>query len=481
MSDAAALRRPERRHLAPPTAAEAASARIVGMSATALMALFFMALMLPIEPRLGPIRMTPYNALQIVLFIPLLLRFRNDPSNRIVPLDLFMVLHVLMMAVAIYYHHGLERGVYIVNQTVTVFGGYLIGRVMIRSAADYRRFFACFFWSLLIFLPFAIYELLTKTMLVSDLLGRITQVHPRAGQPPRLGLFRVQGFTEHSILFGLYCSIGVANFFYIWRDEPVKRLTRTGLAGLMTFMSLSSAPVIALGIQLLLIAWDRTLQIFAYRWYVLVISSAFILAVFQLGYENGIIGLVIDNLLFDAKTGWGRTEVFEYGAAEVLRHPMLGIGLNDWVRPWWRKPSVDNYYLATAMRFGLPALLAFCLGLAVHGQRIMRQRRLSDIAASYRRGYLLAWVGLIFVLATVNVWGAVSVMVMVYLGAGAWFYAGDAGEAPEPVRHRRSGDRNTVARRRSGRAATVSGATARGARPVSRRERHPMKQDRPGE
>ena len=123
------------------------------------MALFFLPLMLPIEPRIGPIRMTPYNALQIVLFIPLLVRFRNDPSNRIVPLDVFMALYVLWMAVAIYHHHGTTRAVYIVNQTVTIFGGYLIGRVMIRSAADYRRFFTCFFWGLLLFLPFAVFEL----------------------------------------------------------------------------------------------------------------------------------------------------------------------------------------------------------------------------------------------------------------------------------------------------------------------------------
>ena len=71
----------------------------------------------------------------------------------------------------------------------------------------------------------------------------------------------------------------------------------------------------------------------------------------------------------------------------------------------------------------------------------MGQRRLSEEAASYRRGYLVVWVGLIFVLATVNIWGAVAVMVMAYVGAGAWFYTGDAGEAPEHGAGHRSGDR----------------------------------------
>ena len=74
----------------------------------------------------------------------------------------------------------------------------------------------------------------------------------------------------------------------------------------MTFISLSSAPIIALGMQVMLIAWDRTLRIFAYRWYVLVITVGFrCSSVIQLGFENGIVDLVIENLLFDARPGGG--------------------------------------------------------------------------------------------------------------------------------------------------------------------------------
>jgi hypothetical protein len=470
MSEAAALRRPARRHLAPPTVEEAASARIAGVSASLLVVLFFLSLMIPIEPRIGPIRMTPYNALQILLFVPLLLRFRNDPSNRIAAIDVFMLLHVLWMAVAVYYHHGTSRAVYMVNSTVTVFGGYLIGRVMIRNAEDYRRFFTYFFWALLIFLPFAVFELLTRQMLLSEIFAKVVPVHPRAGQPPRLGLNRVQGFTEHSIIFGLYCSLAVANFFYIWRDDAVKRLTRTGMAVWMTLMSLSSGPLIGLGLQLLLIAWDRSLRIFAYRWWVLGIMSAMAVAFIELGVEGGLVGLVIDNLTFDPRTGYGRTDIiFHYGSLEVLRHPIFGIGFNDWVRPWWKKSSVDNFWLLTAMRFGLPALLLLVVGLAVHAARIIGRKRISEEAASYRRGYLVAWVGLVFVLSTVAIWGSVAVMVMAYVGAGAWFYTGDAGTPPEPAPRRRGDARaaSAAARRRQGAAPGVvgapPGATAAGA------------------
>lgn len=469
MSEAATLRRPERRHIAPPTAEEAAGARIAGMSASVLMALFFLSLMVPIEPRFGPIRLTPYNALQILLFIPLLLRFRRDPSNRLIPLDGFMAFYVFWIAVVIYHHHGASRAVYIINQTLTIFCGYLIGRVMIRSAADYRRFFEYFFWGLLLFLPFALLEMLTRHMFLSEILAKVVPVHARAGQPPRLGLFRVQGFAEHSIIFGLYCSLGVSNFFYIYRNEMAKRLTRTGMAAFMTFMSLSSAPNIALGIQLMLMAWDRTLKLFAYRWWLLGIGSTVLVVFIQLGVPGGLVGLVIDNFAFDPKTGYGRTDIiFHYGSLEVIRHPIFGIGLGEWVRPWWKKPSVDNFWLATAMRFGLPTLLAVVLGLAVHFAAIMRQRRLSEDAENYRRGYLVAWVGVIFVLATVNIWGSVAVMIMAYIGAGAWFYTGDTGQAPAGRRRRDETRVSPAAARRRAAAGTaplpgtaaVPGATA---------------------
>ena len=182
MSKATTLSRPERRPLSPVTAAEAAGAQVAGMSASAVIGLFFLALMLPIEPHVGPIRLTPYNALQIVLFIPLLLRFRNDPSNRLIPLDAFMALYVFWIALVIYHHHGTARAVYIVNQTVTIFGGYLIGRVLIRRAADYGRFFRYFFYELVFFLPFAVIELLTRHMIISEILAPISDVLPRAGQ-----------------------------------------------------------------------------------------------------------------------------------------------------------------------------------------------------------------------------------------------------------------------------------------------------------
>ena len=151
-----------------------------------------------------------------------------------------MAFYVFWIAVAIYHHHGTSRVVYIVNQSVTLFGGYLIGRVMIRNAADYRRFFTWLLWMLVVFLPFAVFEFAFSRSLV-DLAS--PSAAPAAAPAACGSVPPGAAASRHPILFGLYCSIVVANFFYIFH-ERTKRLW-DALAMAMTFMSLSSGPHIA--------------------------------------------------------------------------------------------------------------------------------------------------------------------------------------------------------------------------------------------
>lgn len=460
--------RPERRWLGAETAQDTGAQRILGISTSLLLGLFMATLLVPAEFRVG-IRLTPYTALLIVFIVPLVLHFLHDRSNRIIALDGFMALYVVWIGLAILINHGPSRAVFIVNQTITLYGGYLVGRVLIRGEADYKRLFTYFLFGLLFLLPFVLLELLTRKLLINDIFSMVATVHTRAGQGMRLGLNRVQGVFEHSITYGLFCSIAISNLFYVYRDQLAKRLSATGLAAFMTFISLSSAPNIAMGMQFAMIAWDRTAQIFRTRWVVLVGSGLLGLGVIQMATENGIVGLIIENFAFDPTTGWGRTEIFEYGSAEVLRNPLFGIGLGEWIRPWWRKSSVDNFWLLTAMRYGLPALGFLWVGLAIHALRIMFRGGLSETAAAYRTGYLLAWVGVVFVLGTVHIWGAVSVFIMTYIGAGAWFYTNDA----PPPRNRRAaaqgverGSKQAPARGidRTGRLAASPGATGTAAR-----------------
>ena len=438
MSDARASQRgrPERRHL---HARRAANARtgpetlLFGITPRTLLVLFLVALVVPINFSLAGLQLTPYNSLLIVFLIPAFLYFlRNDP--RVVGLDVFMALNVLWLAVAIYHNHGSSRMIFILNQSVTLFGAYFFGRVLVRNAADHRLVFRCMLWILIVLLPIAVLEFAFSRSLVDLALGKRWTGGGAGGL--RLGFRRVSTVFPHPILFGLFCSIMVANFFYVFYERTTGRLWKTLLAMAMTFMSLSTGPNLAQLIQLILIAWERILRILTAKWAILVVIGGTVLGIVQLAYPGGVAGFIIETLAFNPQTGYGRLEILEYGGASVLEHPVFGIGLSTWERPWWRPISVDNYWLLTAMRYGLPALAFMWIGIALHLVRIMVRRDLSEAAASYRKGYVIATLGLFFVLGTVHIWGAVSVFVMFYLGAGAWFYASEAPE-PGPARSRR--------------------------------------------
>jgi hypothetical protein len=422
---------------------------LLGFTAGTLLAVFMCSMLIPAEFKVGPIRLTPYTALLLIFIGPMTLLFARqlaEGRNRFVALDWLIIAHVLASAGAIIYNNGLPRLVFVVNNSVTLLGGYMIGRVLIRRAVDYELYFRWFFYGLLFWMPFALIELVTKQMIISQILGHVANVLPRAGNSPRLGLNRVQAFMEHAITYGLLCSMGVANSYYILRDAPlVKRLGRTGFFAFMTFISLSSAPNIAQGMQFMLIGWDRLLGTLRHKWVMLVILATVTLATIQLAAPHGIVGLVIDNLAFDSSTGWGRTEIFAYGSAEVLRHPIFGIGLGDgWIRPWYRKPSVDNFWLMTALRYGLLAASLLVVGILAHLAIIAARTDLAPKYAEYRKGYIIAWMGMIFVLATVHIWGSAPVFIMAYLGAGTIFYTGTDLAPP------RATGRERVLRRRLG-------------------------------
>ena len=133
---------------------------------------------------------------------------------------------------------------------------------------------------------------------------------------------------------------------------------------------------------------------------------------------------MLEHLTFNKDSADGRLIVFDYGMMEVMKHPVFGIGLNDWTRPWYRagKSSFDNFWLLEAMRYGFrPSRFLVA--------RLGRQRAAHRHAAHAlpggaglpprlpdhpRRPHLT--------LGTVYIWNATSVFVWIYIGAGAWFY-----------------------------------------------------------
>jgi hypothetical protein len=92
-------------------------------------------------------------------------------------------------------------------------------------------------------------------------------------------------------------------------------------------------------------------------------------------------------------------------------------------------PSVDNFWLLTAMRYGIPAVVFLMVGIVLGLWAILRRQDLSAEDAQARNAYVVGAVGLFFTLCTVFVWGSTSVFVMFYIGAGVWL--AEAGRVPQ--------------------------------------------------
>lgn len=381
--------------------------------------LFMLALIPPGYIFLGELRLSPMRVLLLVTFLPLLFRLLSGAAGKIRAMDALMMLFMAWIVVTLVYNHGLLRFPYAMMTMVELFGGYLIGRVLIRSEADFRRLFRYALWVMMFLFPLVVIELVGMRNLMLELLERVVPSLKQDGEKYiRLGLLRVTAGFEHPILYGLFCSTTLATLFIMNRDRPIGRFIILGFVGFMTFASLSSAPLLALAIQLGLLVWGR---ITGDRWKLLLglVVTAYVTV--DLLSNRTPVTILINYITFEPHNAWIRMIIWDYGSAEMWRHPIFGIGLNDWVRPVWLPPSIDNFWLVIGVRHGVLSLALLILAIVAGLWAVLNAKGLSDDVRQLRKGYVITLVALFFTLTTVHVWGGTSSLVMLLFGAGNWF------------------------------------------------------------
>jgi hypothetical protein len=369
--------------------------------------------------------LSPYRVLLLVLFPFLIRRWLADCGGRPAVVDLLVLASFLWMFLAIVVNNGMAgvpRGVIMFAEFA---GGYLIGRTLIRNRIDHKNYFRYLTYVFLALMPFAVLEMLTGFNAIRTIADFVLTIPPRQGNlDHRLGMTRAQGTLEHPITWGMIASMCVANVFYIYRERLPAALGRTGLFAFVTFTSLSTGPLLSVALQIGMIAWDRALAFLRFRWLLLAYLALFGLLLVRIGGELHLRELIVNDVSYAKASAETRLIVWDYGTMEVKRHPIFGIGLNDWTKPWWKasKTSFENFWLGQAMRFGLPSFFFLALAWGISFARIAMQKTLSPEEADYRRGYLIAMVGLTFVLVTTGPWNSSSVLLTIYIGAGGWFY-----------------------------------------------------------
>jgi hypothetical protein len=391
----------------------------------AITAIFYVALILPPEfsVTIGGLRLTLYRVLLLIVTIPLLVRLIQNTRQPLHTADYLVMAHAAWVVLALTVYGGIATGlesggIYVVESL----GAYLIGRIAVTSADEHRALLRFMVGVLAVMFLFTLPESLSGNHLIRELARAV------AGGPglpviePRLGLDRAFGSFDHPILYGVFAASTFAATWYVLAREQLhsKSIALMGIVGGSAFLSLSAGPFVGLACQIALIAWDRVTKGINLRWWALM--SVFMLMWFavSLGSNRSPIKVFISYLTFSPQSAYNRILIWEYGSAEVGRHPLFGIGFGDWIRAPWMSDSMDNFWLLTAVRYGLPALIFLVAAIATLAIRQTRVNGHSTDLNRHRMAWLAIIVGLSISGVTVHFWNSLFAYFFFLIGTGAW-------------------------------------------------------------
>ena len=176
----------------------------------------------------------------------------------------------------------------------------------------------------------------------------------------------------------------------------------------------------AIACQVLVLGWDRITKGIQMRWSFLVSGILLLWFAVTLASNRGFVKVFISYFTFSPQSAYNRTLIWDYGSAEVARHPVFGIGLGDWIRAPWMSDSMDNFWLLTAVRYGLPALIFLVAAIVLISMRQARSVGNNTELNRYRMGWLATIIGLSVSGITVHFWNAMFTYFFFLIGTGVW-------------------------------------------------------------
>jgi hypothetical protein len=391
-----------------------------------IVALFFLGMMLPtsVSVSVGTMRLSAYRIVLILAIVPMLVTLATGRRGHATIWDGLVMAHAAWAMLALIVWGGLRQGVESGGIYVVEFvGAWLVGRLYIRSYDDFAAMARAFVWVVVGLLVFTVPEALTSVHILYDTIASLTGGAPAHYIDQRMGLERTFGPFDHPILYGVFSASAFSLAYFMMAERKLthaKGMALTFGTAVATFLSGSSGPYVVLVMQIFVSGWQRALGDVQGRWAALFTLFALTYLSIDLFSNRTPFHVFITYFTFSATSSYNRILIFEYGTAEVARHPIFGIGLADWERPVWMSDSMDNFWLVIAVRYGLPALgllLALLLGLI---WKVGQRQGLPESWRRARHAWAFTLFGIAVAAATVHLWNALFVLFIFLIGAGAW-------------------------------------------------------------
>lgn len=377
--------------------------------------------------------MSPLRVLLLVVVPVLLINLLTGKYGKLLFIDTLVLLHIFWIILTVTIHHPNLAIQYAGSNTILILGGYLVGRASIRNIEDFRSLSRTIAGAVLISLPFALAEARTGIMYIPRLLDNIPGITSAADvlYIPRMGLHRVQFVFVHPIHYGLFCSIAASFVFLGLKGtmSTASRMILTAVALLCCFLSVSSGPFLSVLVQIFLIVWLSAMRNVKKKWRLLGIILLVMYLMAEVASNRPAIFAIVSRLSFSASTANVRMVLFDYGVAQIIRTPILGVGFRDFGLPTWMTGSIDNFWLLQAVIFGMPTLifLATAIILAIRG--VFKTDASGNQAfESARYAWSFTMVSLALTLATVAIWGGMLTVFYLIFASGIWMMYGDHAE-----------------------------------------------------
>ncbi len=332
----------------------------------------------------------------------------------------YLLAYVSICAVALFYNHGLASLESIFIHFLEVYVGFFLGMSV---AADPRRFIAllkvvCIGYIILI--PFAIMESQDGYRILHVWAAKISGNH-FAGMKGtleylgdsyyRYGLHRASTVFSHPILFSVVAALTIplvylcfGRAWWLWASglfvALVTSVTSAGIMMVLLFFGMRFLKVVS-GF------YPSVYKHIAYGaifWFVLVLLFS----------NRGPIPVLIDLMALNPDTGYARYLQWEFVTDDITNNLLLGIGFKEWSRPWWMSPSIDNYWLMVALRFGCLALISIAAVYLVNMSRVWKLYRLSGSLSHYM--FFTCFLQLAFAGMTVHFFDRAALYVFMMLG-----------------------------------------------------------------
>lgn len=366
----------------------------------------------------------PPHRISLLLLLPFAVSMFFSGKVRWRAFDtMFALYNAWTLAVfTIFHSQGTEGLVFGGSLVLESAGAYFVARAFIRDERTFRATLAVLMAAVGVALVFALPEMLLGHHFTHDALQALTgYALPRLVET-RMGLTRAYAMFDHPIHLGSFCASLLALAWYTSRTAA-QRFGRGVLIVLATATAISSAPLLCLSLQVIMILWERVTRSIAGRLGITLTIIAGLYVGASLVMTRSPIAILATGFTIDSWTGYYRLLIWEFGLGNVWSNPWTGIGLGEWERPAWMAAStVDAFWLLIAMRAGIPAFLL--LAIAVLWLTITAGRkgcRNKDVRIKrLTRGWVMSLVALVLLACTVHYWNVTHAYFFFFLGLGAW-------------------------------------------------------------